>query len=392
MMICSQCATKLRTPVTNELESLPEATSKRIKDLLASNVAPPERERESLSDLMSRTQNYATSLETRIAELRATLEHLLYEKSTTEQRLRDLKTALHPIRVVPPEIFAQIFDEAVSDAALIPLEKVREGKSANSIDSSQSCVVSQVSSVWRRTALKTQRLWRFVHVSFDRYPRNLSTSIFLNRFLTRSAEHMLHVMLHATVEHPAMTVLLMTSSRWKTAAVSLPPSLYHSWDAPDLAFHSLTRCHMHVQVDGLQNWLEVPLQNANDTNSLVALLRTTPRLGQLVLRARTCFDISHTIHSVLVDEKDLLPDLADLAITSMDPDGVEVSDAFVEAIQHRRSGAAQVVKLQEVSVDFVANIDADVVAAFNGLLSDGLRGALTFRCSGMDHTVDMYLG
>ncbi|KAF9033457.1 hypothetical protein BDZ89DRAFT_947782, partial [Hymenopellis radicata] len=116
---------------------------------------------------MSRTQTYATSLDTRIADLRATLEDLLDQKVTTEQRLRDLKVALHPIRTVPPEILAEIFDEAVSDTALVPLEKVRDGSFSNSVDSnSQSCVVSQVSSAWRRTALRTQRLWRFVHVSF----------------------------------------------------------------------------------------------------------------------------------------------------------------------------------------------------------------------------------
>ncbi|KAF9033445.1 hypothetical protein BDZ89DRAFT_551039 [Hymenopellis radicata] len=349
---------------------------------------------------------------------------------------------------------------------------------------------------------------------------------------------MLHVMLHATVDHPALTLFLMTSSRWQTAAVSLPPKLYHAWNA-DLTFQSLARFHLHVQLDGMRTWrdlrpagcrkalldfpqlqvfssdtvgawsqilswrskfprlqcfeqtgildaqlyatgvsftaplamvsaplltsalfhpekaissgfyntvmtcpicdeypnmrilrlrgtsagyshffskfrlpclealsfedsnlggdlafpsplvaptgqhlqqLEVPLQNANDTNSLVVFLRTTPRLHRLELRARTHFDISHTIRAVLVDEGALLPELTDLVISSMNQNGVLISGAFVEAIKHRRSGAAQVAKLQEVLVDFVtAIVDEDVVAAFNDLLSDGLRGALKNR-------------
>ncbi|KAF9033456.1 hypothetical protein BDZ89DRAFT_1062916, partial [Hymenopellis radicata] len=63
-------------------------------------------------------------------------------------------------------------------------------------------------------------------------------------------------MLHATVDHPALTVFLMTSSRWQTAAVSLPPKLYHAWNA-DLTFQSLTRFHLHVQLDGLETWRDL---------------------------------------------------------------------------------------------------------------------------------------
>ncbi|KAF9033455.1 hypothetical protein BDZ89DRAFT_551286 [Hymenopellis radicata] len=271
-MICSQCAINPSTPVTKGLESLPETTSKLIQDLLASNVAPLGRERESLSDLMSRTQLYATSLGARIAELHATLEHLLDQKVTTEQRLCDLKVILHPIRIVPPEIFAQIFDEAVSDTALMPLENVRDGRFPNSIDTgSQSRVISRVSSGWRRTALSTPYLWRFVHVSFDRYPRNLSTSFFLNRFLALSADRMLHVMLHGTVDHPAMAVVLMASNRWRTAAISFPPPIYRSWDVPDLSFRFLEKLHLHVQLDGLPTLLDVTAGNR-------ALQLDTPQL------------------------------------------------------------------------------------------------------------------
>ncbi|KAF9033444.1 hypothetical protein BDZ89DRAFT_1158224, partial [Hymenopellis radicata] len=60
-MICSQCG---ETPLLKELEPLSETTSKCIQDLLASNAAPLGSERESLSDLMSRTQTYASRLDT----------------------------------------------------------------------------------------------------------------------------------------------------------------------------------------------------------------------------------------------------------------------------------------------------------------------------------------
>ncbi|KAF8883376.1 hypothetical protein CPB85DRAFT_1258839 [Mucidula mucida] len=259
-MICSQCATNFVTPPTKELESPSVVTPKRIGDLLACNVAPLGGERDALSDLMSRTQDYATSLDTRITELRATLEYLLDEKSTTEQRLRDLKLVLHPIRIVPPEILAKIFEDTIHSTFVWPfqLEQVRDGVFADSIGSSSpSYIVSQVSSAWRRTALTTQTLWRFVHVSFDRYPRDLSTSIFLNRVLARSAEQTLFVALHATVDLPAMTVILMASKRWQTAAISFPPPIYRLWNVPGLSFRSLAKLHLHLQLDGLHTLHDV---------------------------------------------------------------------------------------------------------------------------------------
>ncbi|KAF9051222.1 hypothetical protein BDZ89DRAFT_529231 [Hymenopellis radicata] len=256
-MIFFQCGTQ--SDAAMALERLPETTCERINDLLASNMPPLGHERESLSDLMSRTQDHVNSLETRIAELHATLLDLTTQKVVAEKRLGELNVILHPIRTVPPEILAEIFEEAVSDSALIPLERVREGNFANSVDvSSQSCIVSYVSSGWRRTALRTPRLWRFIHVCFDQYPRNLATSLFLNRFLARSAEHMLHVMFHGTMDHPAMAVLLMASSRWRTAAVSLPPPVYYSWDAPNLSFCSLATCHLHVQLNGINGLQTAP--------------------------------------------------------------------------------------------------------------------------------------
>ncbi len=63
-------------------------------------------------------------------------------------------------------------------------------------------------------------------------------------------------MLHATVDHPALTVLLMTSTRWHTAAVSLPPSLYHAWNE-NLTFQFLTTFHVHVQLNGLRVWRDL---------------------------------------------------------------------------------------------------------------------------------------
>ncbi|KAF8883372.1 hypothetical protein CPB85DRAFT_1338586 [Mucidula mucida] len=141
-MNCSQCGTTTEIP----LEPLFETTSKRIQDLLVSNAAPLGSELESLKDLLLRTQDYATTLDTRIADQRTALEDVLGRKGATDQRLRDLKVALHPIRTVPPEILAEIFDEAVSDAALTPLEQIGDGGFANTINnSSQSCIVSQVS-------------------------------------------------------------------------------------------------------------------------------------------------------------------------------------------------------------------------------------------------------
>ncbi|KAF8883374.1 hypothetical protein CPB85DRAFT_1233264, partial [Mucidula mucida] len=79
------------------------------------------------------------------------------------QRLLDLQNILHPKRYIPPEILADIFYHAVSDAFETPLDIVRDGRFTDSLSmSAPHWVVSRVSSHWRRTALTTPRIWRFV--------------------------------------------------------------------------------------------------------------------------------------------------------------------------------------------------------------------------------------
>ncbi|KAF9024618.1 hypothetical protein BDZ89DRAFT_114669 [Hymenopellis radicata] len=530
-MTCSQCG---HAP-PEQLETLPEATLTRIKELLASNVAPHGAEKAQLSELLLRTQTYDIALDTRIAELHASLEDLLAQKTQTKQRLLDVQTILHPKRYIPPEILADIFDHAVSDAADTPLDSVRDGRFADSLSmSAPHWVVSHVSSHWRRTALTTPRIWRFVHVSFDRHPKNLSTPIFLNQYLSRSENHTLNVLAHGTSDHPALTVLLLSSTRWCTAALSFEYQVYRSWNAAQLILSALTRLHVHVQlpdidlardllhslvkcgliiitcpqlrsfssdtpgafvmlfnlyaagpieifeqtgcldidlqgqsgisfvapamiiakpslisarfhltravppqmyssrykavrddypnirvlklsgtqigqtdffsrftfprlqelsfddvVDGCEDdeilffpspmihptgqdlkKLQVSLQNAADTDKLIAFLRTTPKLCHLELTLRTRLDISFTMKSILVDEQDLIPALTRLIIVAKE--GADISHDFVESVKHRRSGEDKMAWLDEVVVDYVVSVDEHVEAAFNVLLSDGL--------------------
>ncbi|KAF9048275.1 hypothetical protein BDZ89DRAFT_1057855 [Hymenopellis radicata] len=533
-MICSQCG----HASPEQLEILPKTTLTRIKELLASNVAPHGTENTQLSELMSRTQSYATTLDMHIADLRASLEDMLAQKVQIEQRLLEVKTILHPIRSFPPEILAEIFDDVVSAAADAPLDSVRHGNFVDSLYmNAPHWVISHVSSHWRRAALTTPRIWRFVHLSFDRHPKNLSTPIFLNRFLSRSGNHTLDVLAHGTSDHPALTVLLLSSTRWRTAAVSFEYQVYRSWNAAQLIFSALTRLHFHVQlpdivlarqvlrslarrdiiiitcpqlrsfssdtpgafvllfnlhaeapieifeqtgcldVDLFQHGisfvapaiiiakpslisarfhltrpvppqlysgrykpvrddypnirvlklsgtqigqtdffsrftfphlqelsfddvvagceddeilffpspmihptgqdlkkLQVSLQNATDTDNLIAFLRTTPKLCHLELTLRTRFDISFTMKSILMDEQDLIPALTRLIIVAKE--GADIAQDFVDSVKHRRSGEDKMARLDEVVVDYVVSIDEHVEAAFNALLSDGLTGTL----------------
>ncbi len=139
--------------------------------------------------------------------------------------------------------------------------------------------------------------------------------------------------------------------------------------------------------------LKVSVQNATDKAGLVNFISGTPKLLRLELVARTHFDISSMVEAVLDSEKDLLTELTDLVITSMDPSGVVISDAFVEAIKRRRStGESRVARLQEVLVNYVTHVDDDVKDAFESLLSGGLRGALEIGSDEIDLSTEMYLG
>ncbi|KAF9033438.1 hypothetical protein BDZ89DRAFT_1062898 [Hymenopellis radicata] len=304
-MICSQCGHASPEP---QLEILPEATLTRIKELLASNVAPHGTEKTQLSELMSRTQSYAATLDMRIADLRASLEDMLAQKVQIEQRLLEVRTILHPIRSFPPEILAEIFDDVVSATADAPLDSVRHGNFVDSLDmNAPHWVISHVSSHWRRTALTTPRIWRFVHLSFDRHPKNLSTPIFLNRFLSRSGNHTLDVLAHGTSDHPALTVLLLSSTRWSTAAVSFEYHVYRSWNAAQLIFSALTRLHVHVQLPDIflarQVLLSLSTRNATSFSSdtpgaFVILFNLSAEAPIEIFEQTGCLDVDLSQHGI----------------------------------------------------------------------------------------------
>ncbi len=81
----------------------------------------------------------------------------------------------------------------------------------------------------------------------------------LDHFLRLSAEHPLQVMAHTDPTHvigysndirahAQVLVLLLSSYRWQTAAVSFPSSIYRSWNVADITFTTLTRLHFNVHL------------------------------------------------------------------------------------------------------------------------------------------------
>ncbi|KAF9024619.1 hypothetical protein BDZ89DRAFT_114673 [Hymenopellis radicata] len=341
-MICSQCG---HAP-PEQLETLPEATLTRITELLASNVAPHGTEKAELSELMSRTQAYDIALDTRIAELHASLEDLLAQKTQTKQRLLDIQTILHPKRYIPPEILADIFDHAVSDAADTPLDTVGNGTFADSLKmSAPHWVVSHVCSHWRRTALTTPRIWRFVHVSFDLHPTNLSTRMFLDYFLRLSGQHTLHVMAHSRNVHVELAILLLSSHRWRTAAVSFQSSVYRSWNAAHLTFTALTKLHVHIQLP-----MHIPLSEGTGSSRYPCVLIRCPQLRVLSTDTPAAFIVlfalSYAEAPIAVFEQ---PDCLDVDLRPMRSVS-HVAPAMI--ITQRSLHSAQFHLTNEVSMSF----------------------------------------
>ncbi|KAF8919659.1 hypothetical protein CPB85DRAFT_1451800 [Mucidula mucida] len=224
-MCCPQCGfsadnaqAEIGAPPRNDL---------RLKELLSCNDPPMDHEAKELLSLHLENQEVLSHLEERISLINSTLNDLDEKKKQVESRLREGQTALHPLRGTPSEVLGEIFRIVVDDFE----EESKQNE--NSLQMNYpSWVLSHVSSRWRRTALSMPHLWTYLACNFD-YANSLSHVFLLGAYLARSCGRQLAVTLHSRrsiTGHPSLPIILLSCSRWRFAALSLPTSEYTAFN------------------------------------------------------------------------------------------------------------------------------------------------------------------
>ncbi|KAK7047146.1 hypothetical protein VNI00_006811 [Paramarasmius palmivorus] len=114
----------------------------------------------------------ATTLDASMAHFRAILDAMVLERQRLTTALRDYKVILHPIRRLPHDILAHIFDMCL-DADLknprrIPItDESRSTAYPGSLNTKKApWVLAQVCSRWRQLALSLPQLWTGINLNW----------------------------------------------------------------------------------------------------------------------------------------------------------------------------------------------------------------------------------
>lgn len=125
----------------------------RLFHLTHTNNIPTDIETREIQDIISRESNELSAIEFQIKDL----EKLWVEHAQRSSGLQTLKATLSPIRRVPPELVAEIFQQlCCSSRAILPPNPV-----------TPQLVVSQICSGWRKVALGHKQLWNRVAFAYD---------------------------------------------------------------------------------------------------------------------------------------------------------------------------------------------------------------------------------
>ncbi|KAJ7629700.1 hypothetical protein DFH06DRAFT_1005704, partial [Mycena polygramma] len=104
--ICSKC----QAPAQEAVLDLPELEiSRRLSDLLQSNVAPLESDIPFIRNIVSGGQDRVDAFDAQIDSLQATLAQLIRRRAETAEYVRQHRAVISPVRRVPPELLCEIF-------------------------------------------------------------------------------------------------------------------------------------------------------------------------------------------------------------------------------------------------------------------------------------------
>ncbi|KAJ7138106.1 hypothetical protein C8R44DRAFT_555779, partial [Mycena epipterygia] len=121
-----------------------------------------------------------------IERLKETLQAMLADRMKLQQYAQGCRSAMSPIRRLPPEILCEIF---MAHSSSSPQPHSSAGEKKN-ISKSDLLLVSHVCAQWRTLALGTPRLWSDIAVDLYFWPPDPTSFLRLLRTsLERGAGH-----------------------------------------------------------------------------------------------------------------------------------------------------------------------------------------------------------
>ncbi|KAJ7601850.1 hypothetical protein DFH06DRAFT_378422 [Mycena polygramma] len=218
-LVCAACGTGF----PSSLAPTPTQTLE-LTNILRSNTVPPEVA--SFQATISAAPDELARHDAEIEWLRSVLGKLISDRDELAQYADRCRTVLSPIRRVPTELWATIFDmcspcapdgeDNLSDTTT-PEEEV------NRLSQWHLLQLSQVSSLWHKIAMGTPKLWSKIVVDTSLWnqitlsPAKLLS--LLNSSLKRGGNHPLTMEIGVWAEdpqpHATMILLSQHASRWK---------------------------------------------------------------------------------------------------------------------------------------------------------------------------------
>ncbi|ESK85999.1 hypothetical protein Moror_9438 [Moniliophthora roreri MCA 2997] len=156
--------------IGEQLSSTNEPPSCMILDALSkSNDPPPPLEYDHLKQRYRETQSRVTSLSSQISRLGNSIKVLLAEQKKLKERLVAWKGLLHPIRRLPDDVLAYIFQTCVEldFDYLLGIDSDDSDRYPGMLDTGRSpWVLGQVCRRWRSLTLSLPQLWTYFDIGW----------------------------------------------------------------------------------------------------------------------------------------------------------------------------------------------------------------------------------
>ncbi|CAG8661728.1 7720_t:CDS:2, partial [Acaulospora colombiana] len=155
-----------KAPYKEEVEALRVTLSReeRLLHVLADEIAKVKIEHERASHALAQAQAAldAASLIYRTAD--TMLQGLDAQHNQLLQNVAEKRATLHPIRRVPAELWADIFTRWVDEEEQVRVSRL-DSQLPTELHVPATLIAASVSHFWRKTALSTPALWRYITIS-----------------------------------------------------------------------------------------------------------------------------------------------------------------------------------------------------------------------------------
>ncbi|KAJ7189021.1 hypothetical protein C8R46DRAFT_1341639 [Mycena filopes] len=205
-----------------------------LRHILRSNTVPPE-----ISSFRRVAEEAPVELARYDAEIERLREHtarLLSERATLSWYSDGCRSVAAPVRRLPTELLAQIFDLCAPDGQEVISDTTTPTEEVERLAKKYLLQLAQVCSYWRSVAMETPTLWSLIVLDtnlWDRLPQSSRTLLNLvASSLQRGGECPLT--LHIAVDHgdrnerSVLELLSEHSRRWRDVSMWIdPPSFSH---------------------------------------------------------------------------------------------------------------------------------------------------------------------